>query len=188
MITFTSIFTTDVDLLDAKSPPGIFGIGVPEDNKIVERLKNAGVQRRNVDIRASVAWLRQYMYPSYGAGAGGDSDGVGQGAGATKAPSKLRLVLPNSGIGLAGADTINVDSVFVVMTQCDITYEQFFPNGLPRIATVSLGFAEIPQQDGYIRFPEWTEDMAKAVSGANGLTLGYKFTPKKQGGVVGNGD
>jgi len=170
LLTFTAIFTTDVDLIANQS--SFLQIG--EDNSMSERLTASGVGSRNVDIRAAVAWLRQYLLPSYE----GSSTATG-GRILTNAPSKLRLLLPNSGIGLAGGDSVSVDSVRCVMTQCDVTHEVFFPSGLPRITTVSLAFAQVAQDGGHITFPR-SDGMKAHVDGKGGKgIIGYKFRVKK---------
>lgn len=174
LINFTAVFTTDVDLISAEPPPGMFSRG--NQNNIVERLKQAGVTRRNADLRAAFAWLRQYVYPEYKHGESGQVVG---GKPLTLAPARLRLVMPNSGIGLAGMSTNTPDSVRVIMTQCDITVEGWFPNGLPRVATVDLAFGEIAQIGGTIAFPSRTDELHKEIRGDEGAsTTGYKFTPK----------
>lgn len=172
LLSFTAIFTTDVDLLaNQPADPESFLSG--DDNKMVDRLSASGVGSRNTDIRAAVAWLRQYMLPSY------DDGNTFLGRPLTKSPKRLILLLPNSGIGLAGGDSVNVDSVKCVMTQCDVNHEQFFPNGLPRITTVSLAFAQIAQEGGQIVFPS-TQGMTPHVNGDKGSrTLGYKFKVTK---------
>ena len=85
--------------------------------------------KSTVNIAAAIAWLRQYTYPRY------DKN-------VAKAPNKVILYLPNSGIvGIQGY----VDSIVAVMTQCDVTYEVFHRNGAPRLAVVQLSFTETVQ-------------------------------------------
>jgi hypothetical protein len=98
----------------------------------------------------------------------------------TRAPPKLRLVLPRSGIGLAGGSTTTPDSVRCIMTQCDVTYEQFFPNGLPRVATVALGFAEVAQVGGTIQFPGRSKALRDEILGGGRASTGYNFIPKSR--------
>lgn len=147
LLSFTAVFTCDVD----------YGRGVPASatstaeveqqvsgqEALRTRLKNVGQLRRNPDLRGAVAWLRRYMVPTYDASF-------------TYAPNKLRLFLPNSGIGYAGgSDGVysNPDSIACVMTQCEVTYEAFFPSGWCRALSVSLSFAQIPQFNGGVFFP-----------------------------------
>lgn len=93
--------------------------------------------KRDVDLRAVVAWLRWFTYPHYGAG-----DDV-----RAYEPAKCLLVLPNTKLGYNGSDYI-----VCVMTQCDVTYEAWFPSGFPRIIEVSLEFAEVVQEGASVRF------------------------------------
>lgn len=148
VISFTAIFTSDVDLLS--------------DEQGYMQMKQNGLLRRNVDVRTALLWLRRFMLPSYGKEAG-------LGTPLTQAPNKLKLRIPNSGIGMQGGAELNgpdsdmvypdgntyvlADALTAIMTQCDITYEAFFPSGLPRIATVQLAFAQVAQHGGYVSFP-----------------------------------
>ena len=187
LITFTAMFTTDVDLLigSAQKTGALANFGRGEGD-ILDRLQAAGEGRRNVDIRSAIVWLRRYMLPSYQSV---DNAGV-KGTTLTHAPSKLLLGMPNSGIGLSGGDsgfTSSPDSVVCVMTQCDVTYEAFFPSGLPRVASVSLAFAQVPQFGGFVQFPHRGVQMDNALHQANEgsppLFFGYNLIPRtKRGG------
>lgn len=186
LITFTAVFTSDVDLISATPPGGLASV-LGGSGNIVNRLKNAGEARRNVDIRSAVAWLRRYMLPTYGDGGKQDArQGAKLGVPLTFAPAKLLLFMPKSGIGLAGGSSGGPgsdNSVLCVMTQCDITYEKFFPSGLPRVATVGLSFAQVAQFGGRISFPRRDDAMDEAVFGlrsASGYTLGPRT---KNGGT-----
>lgn len=174
IISFTSVFTADVDLL--------------QDTQLFTKLASKGHIRRNVDIRSALVWLRRFMLPSYAVGASG-----GVGVPLARSPRKLLLWIPNSGIGLLGGDTTNAvmaaegdlhtaaaaafagtviagtvtDEVLCVMTQCDVTYEAFFPSGLPRIASVQLTFAQVAQRGGLISFPSVTPKLDNLVEKGN---------------------
>lgn len=163
LITFTAVFTSDVDLLPPRRP----GQSSAEASSgLVSRVKAAGVNSRNTDIRAAVAWLRRYTLPTYARNI-------------TYSPSKLRLSLPGSGIGVAGgaiAGSVLDDTVICVMTQCDVTYEAFFPSGLPRYVTVNVSFAQIPQMNGQVLFPARNDLYDNYVTATGGSTsLGYDF-------------
>jgi hypothetical protein len=159
LISFTAVFTCDVDygagsLISEEDAANIVNIS----SSLRERLQGAGQLQRNPDLRGAVAWLRRYMLPTY------SND-------YTFAPNKLRLYLPNSGIGYAGgSDETNTsrDSIHCVMTQCDVTYEAFFPSGFLRAITVSLAFAQIPQFNGGVFFPH-----ANDGSGIQTIAAGY---------------
>lgn len=175
LINFTAQFTCDVDLITAQGTTGLTAL-VSGASTIRDRLKAAGVDGRNVDIRAAIGWLRRFVLPTYDNG--GNKGQVVEGYPLTKAPSKLRLVMPNSGIGLAGGSPTTPHSVRVVMTQCDVTYDAFFPSGLPRVASVQLGFAEVPQYGGYIDFPSASDHMFRE----SDITFGYYVMPKTKAG------
>lgn len=172
LLTMTAVFTSDIDIVSATTPSSLGQqVNLDEDNKIVERIRSAGVSDRNADIRSAVAWLKQYTYPYY-------KSTSGPSAQLTIAPTKLILVMPNSGIGLAGMNATNPDQVVVVMTQCDVTYEAWFPSGLPRIATVALSFAEIGQVSGGIVFPGRNQDVVDVIDGKNqSVATSYSFQP-----------
>lgn len=98
---------------------------------VIGALKNGFDESTNPNIDQAVAWLRSKTYPTY------DNN-------IASAPTKLLLVFPNSGI-TSYVKGIAIDSLPVIMTECNVTYESFFRNGVPRIVTVSLQFAEIVQ-------------------------------------------
>lgn len=163
-IAFTAVFTSDVD------PVYIVREGLEES------IRSEGTQRDIVDIRSAITWLRRFVLPTYS----GES-----GLGVTP-PKKLLLVMPNSGIGLYGGGSSNgpgplggnQDSIVCVMTQCDVQLEAFFPSGAPRVASVQLGFAQIPQYNGQVEFPGISAGMEAAVDGNRGVTIGYRLPAK----------
>ena len=103
-------------------------------------------QPRDVYIPAAIAWLRAFTYPEY------SSDGKGlksSRAARPFPPRKLILGLPGMRINF-GENTLPPDEMYAIMTQCDVVYEGFFPDGTPRFARVDLAFAEIVQIGGKI--------------------------------------
>lgn len=142
LITFTAMFTTDLD-------PGYHTrtelTERSQQRQALEQLKEKGYGTRNVDVRGAITYLRSCLMPTY------ETDKV-------IAPPVLILEIPGSGIGIAGGhapenDTA-FDSIWCLMTQCDVEYRQFFPqSGLPRIAAVTLAFAQVGQFAGGISFP-----------------------------------
>lgn len=130
-ISFSAVFTTDhaPDDLNVRNED-------PYTNKL--GVEGPGTRRgtRDIDIRAAIAWLRYFTYPYYDPSSGFSHE-----------PPKVILVLPNTRIGYDGSDY-----VIAVMTQCDVTYEAWFPNGFPRIAEVQLQFSEVVQHGGSVRF------------------------------------
>lgn len=155
LISFTAIFTTDTDHYQANSATGRAANDDPASQALSQRasaqlgrLKGSGVTDYNIYIPAAITWLRRFMYPSYG-------PSVGVGVPTTKAPRKLMLTMPGTYIsrGGMGQGTSGLGGIHVIMTQCDVTYQQVFPSGNPRIAEVSLAFAETPQRAGRVHFP-----------------------------------
>jgi len=174
LISFTVTFTCDVDLLNA--------VDQSASTELYQRLKNAGQERRNVDIRSAIMWLRGYMLPSYqDTSIQAQINDTTGGTQLTLAPRKLVLSMPGTGIGYAGGDDrlAGADSVVCIMTQCDVTYEALFPSGLPRAATVQLAFAQIAQVKGAIQFPERSKFFDSVRKGGEpGRFFGYSFPPK----------
>jgi hypothetical protein len=161
LISFTAVFSTDVNL----------GLSYTTAFSLHERLKGAGHEDRNVDIRAAVSVLRDKMMPLYP-----KSTTPTQ----VKAPPKLLLYLPGTGIGWAGGFNTGAPeaehSVICIMTQCDVSWESFFPNGLPRLATVQLSFAQLAQRGGRVVFPSSRTTPLSS-------SIGYTLTSKN--GVTG---
>lgn len=92
--------------------------------------------KHNVDVAAAVTWLRTLKRPAY-------VDGVDF----ALPPSLLYLVIPNTPIGRNMSDRM-----LCLMTQCDVTYQKWFPDGTIRLAKVSLSFAETIQMPGNTKF------------------------------------
>lgn len=154
LITFTAIFTSDMDVID-----------VPQS-------RQGATSRDNIDIRAALLWLRRHMLPRYSSESSNTTNPVAHRQTAatrsrTFAPRKLRLYIPNSGLGLAGggrsAADISDDAVTVLLTQCEINYQGWFPSGLPQSVEVQLSFAETPQIGGRVFFPSVTNEIDRLV-------------------------
>jgi len=126
-ITFQATFTAEIDVgLAALAPaglsaPGLGGAFTPSE-------------RYTVDVRAAMALLQSYMMGDI------EEDGV------VLAPRRLELYLPNSGLGGGSGDESD-DNALVILRSAPYNYEGFFPSGTPRIATVSLQFNEVVQQN-----------------------------------------
>lgn len=177
-IGFTAVFTSDIDLIVASNAATNLVGGA---QSLDEGLTSQALRARNVDIRAAVAWLRQYQLPTY-------TGTSGQGRAFISPPKKLRLYIPNSGIGLAGGEPASGgnalhDAINCILTQCEVTWEAFFPSGLPRKVSVQLTFAQIAQMGGSVQFPHAGPHMAKAVEGSIGdarNSLGYRLAPRRK--------
>lgn len=85
----------------------------------------------NVDIESEIRFLRAFCYPSYA---------TLDGASVSYPPPIALLCLPGMGLNEDGSDVIAA-----VMTTCDVTYTLAFPNGKPRMASVSLAFRQVVQ-------------------------------------------
>lgn len=133
VISFTAIFTTD--LSHDYGLIDLLQLNVPADIYLDKK--------RNPDLRAAARWLRWYTYPLY------DGEGI------PTPPPKLLLVFPGTQMAFDGADDMNA-----VMTQCDITYLDFFPSGAPRRMEAQLSFTEIVQVDGKVTFVSRDVDAA----------------------------
>lgn len=173
VISFTAVFTSDMDLL----APG-------SGEKLVTELKNVGQLQRNVDIRSAVAWLRFFMHPSFG-------NPVDVGVPIAQAPSRLKLIAPGTGIGISGGNARTLedkDEMLCIMTQCDVTYEALFPSGYPRVVTVGLAFAQIAQlaDTGAVVFPDANTMLPHIPgSGEEGGPFGYTLEVVSKDGQPG---
>lgn len=101
---------------------------------------------RNPDIPSAIAWLRSFMYPEYSQDGTGFSTEIPN---RPKPPRKLILGLPGVRINW-GVPVLPSSEVFCIMLSCDSNYMGFFSDGTPRMAKVSLTFAEIVQVQGRI--------------------------------------
>lgn len=95
----------------------------------------------NVNVKGMIRYLRLFCYPSYSEMEGGYQGAI--------APPIAILNIPNFGLNEDGSD-----SIYAVMTGCDVTYQLAFPDGTPRYAVVSLTFKQVVQNvtDGNIYF------------------------------------
>jgi hypothetical protein len=145
---------------------------------------------RVIDVRSALTWLRRYIMPSYGSTT--SSNGVNNsGVPLTQAPSILLLQMSDSGIGSYGGfagrnlerklkstswpkgqgHLGQVNSIYCIMTRCDIEIESCFHTGQPRIATVELNFAQTAQYGGTVRFPGRTSALNELVEEGQNTAL-----------------
>jgi hypothetical protein len=136
-LSFESVFTSELNLKRG----GTFGLlggldGGSSAANIANSVANSLVPSTiyTVDVAAALARLRSWMMPKYGAGGR---------LGETDPPKILTLVFPNTKLGGKGGALS--DSVTVILRSAPITYEAWFPDGSPRVATVALTFNEIVQ-------------------------------------------
>jgi hypothetical protein len=184
-VSFTAIFSADIDF-------GRSGNGSVA-RRSYDLLRGTEAERATQDIRTALMYLRSFMYPRYGI------DQSGQGRARTFAPRKCKIVLPNSGIGTIGGileteQNVDADCLICIMNTCDITYDAFFPSGIPRLATVSLSFAQVPQYKGRVRFPQSATTLVEDADGvassfgetvlggiAASAAVNYKTQQRQQG-------
>jgi hypothetical protein len=143
-LTFTGIFTTDTEPNlgeGAANPLAVASDASPYNAEAGNVGIASGLKlgTRDVDLRAVVSWLRYFTYPLY---EGQTADDI-----RVFEPPKVLLVMPNSKLAHNGNDHITA-----IMTLCEVTYQEWFPNGFPRIIEVALEFAEVVQTNGRVRF------------------------------------
>jgi hypothetical protein len=137
IISFSAIFATDYTHVTT------VGNGLSTVNSALDILKNsvnaigsallgAKVDPELVNVSAAISWLRSKTYPDYPKGQ------------VMSAPPRLILYLPGSGIS-SYVGPYHTDSIPCLIRSCNVEYEAFFNNGAPRIAVVSLEFAETIQ-------------------------------------------
>jgi hypothetical protein len=156
-ISFTAIFSRDNEL--ATNPDATIGLGTLDIAANV-----TANDLRNVDIPGAVAWLRQFMMPTY----------TVNGAKAERSLPPKRLVLVLPGVRMNHTNpAFGANEVPCIMTQCDVVYQAFFPSGTPRLTAVTLAFAETIQLDGGVS----PQDSQQAEFVGKQL---YRFNPTKK--------
>lgn len=144
---FTAVFTTDTEPehLPLSGSADIAGEIQQFGDANAYPTENAGITAglkigtRDLDLRAVVSWLRYFTYPYY---SGKTAEDI-----RVFEPPKILLVMPNTKLGHTGNDHITT-----IMTQCEVTYQEWFPSGFPRMLEVALEFAEVVQENGRVRF------------------------------------
>ena len=130
-ISFQAVFTAEINETSTGAATGI-------PNNPTELTPSS---RFTVNVSAALDKIRSWMRPAYGRGGR---------LGLTDPPKILTLVFPGTGLS-GGGGTVIGDPISVILRSAPITYEAWFPNGEPRIATVDLQFSEIvqsPADDG----------------------------------------
>lgn len=179
VLSIDTVFTAEVDLWkpDTSNP---FSTVEEIGNKISSFIKNpissaiASIRPQNygdnhVDVARGVSWLMSKTYPTY------------TGSNSVKPPPKLALYMPNSGIQTYINGLPIDDTFYCIMTRCNARYTSFFRSGAPRIAEVSLSFAEIVQvgsQWGFVSRDTFIyNDGAENPKGLPKPKYGYKNLP-----------
>lgn len=95
----------------------------------------------NEDVVAAIKYFRAFTYPSYQPDEAGFEVSYN--------PPVAILHLPGMGLGDissgAGIAPEGPDVFFGVMTTCDYSIEHAFPNGVPKLARLSLAFEQVVQ-------------------------------------------
>jgi len=136
-ISFEAVFTSDLNLKRGGTFGFVGGVPTPGNaSNVANSVANSLVPSTiyTVDIVGALSKLRAWMMPKYGKGGR-----LGQ----TDPPKILTLVFPNTKLGGKGGALS--DAVTVILRSAPITYESWFPDGSPRVATVQLTFNEIVQ-------------------------------------------
>jgi hypothetical protein len=134
-LSFEAVFTSELNssrTVDPSGAGGAAGRAANIANSIANSFSPSSIY--TVDVAAGLARLRSWMMPKYAPGGR---------LGETDPPKILTLVFPNTKLGGKGGALS--DSVTVIMRSAPITYESWFPDGSPRIATVALTFSETVQ-------------------------------------------
>lgn len=97
----------------------------------------------NVDIKEQIRFLRGFCYPTYS-----ETEGIVN----ALPPPIMILDVPKLGLNEEGGDTI-----YCLMTGCDVTYNLLFRDGTPRSATVALTLRQIVQTKDGVRFKGFGE-------------------------------
>jgi len=127
-ITFEAVFTAEINTTRTSLSQPLAGLGGPLATGAAAGFLPSTPY--TVDVAAALSKIRSWMLPKYGKGGR---------LGETDPPKILMLVFPNT--KLAG----NSDLITVILRSAPVTYESWYPNGQPRIATVQLTFNEIVQ-------------------------------------------
>lgn len=126
VISFPAVFTADKN----PEPLGLFQAALTGSFEFGLSDLFDKTRKDTVDIPAAIAFLRKFTCPDY-------SQFV------ASPPPFAIVYLPNSGI--IGRVNHALDSIVGAMIQCDVTYEKFHRNGMPRIVVVQLAFLEVVQ-------------------------------------------
>lgn len=173
-ISFTAAFTSDVDFVGESENEA------EAAQNMRERLDASGVGLQSVYIPAAISWLRRYMLPRYS-----PTEKTGVGTPIVEPPPVLLLAFPKAArFDRAGGTTAYADAMPCLMQTCDVTYEQFFPSGTPRIATVSLSFVEVAQVGNSVIFPQAPEIHDSTAEGVSDEQL-YRYYPSNRNSTSG---
>jgi len=156
-ISFQAVFSrdrtyTDDEKSSIRSPGPTSSLGVQAQRaagRASFQWGQSGIkdESRNVDIPSAIAYLRSFLDPEYSTNGQDTSSTVPD---RPHPPRKMILGLPGMRINW-GVPSLPADEMYSIMTQCDVNYDGFFPDGSPRMARVDLSFAEIIQIQGTVK-------------------------------------
>jgi hypothetical protein len=169
VVSFEAIFTRDrtYTSAEARAVQGRSGLGGGQSNGLGNIGVSSNSDPRNVDIPSAITWLRSFLLPWY------SDDGKGTYSSTPNRPHPPRkLILGLPGVRLNwGVPTMPSEQMNAIMTSCEVVYDGFFHDGTPRMAKVSLAFAEIIQVGGRITCHNAEN---KNILGLSGYTLDDK--------------
>jgi hypothetical protein len=172
VVSFEAIFTRDRTYTDSERE-GIssrIGLGAGQTKGADSFNIASNSDPRNVDIPSAVAWLRSFLLPWY------SSDGKKFSPTPLRPRPPRKLILGLPGVRLNwGVPSLPSEQMNAIMTACEVVYEGFFHDGTPRIAKVSLAFAEIIQVGGRIVVHK-AEDQTAVGMGGYTLNIQSKGT------------
>jgi hypothetical protein len=141
MFSFTAVFSRDMN--------GEIGHDVEES-------------KFDVDVDAAIAWLRLLSFNDY--------QDVGDVKDAAIAPPVLWLWFNKTKLNynkkISSSLDHSEDGVYCIMTEVSVTRSNWFQDGTVKLASVSLGFAEV-MQVGYDIYPYGRSDFRRMAEGYN---------------------
>lgn len=115
----------------------------------------------NISVKEQIQWMRQFYLPDYT-----QADVSGVQSTVSVPPPICMICFPKMGLN---EDTSDV--IWAVLTQFDEEYVLCFPNGEPRMATVSLGFKQVIQWPGQGLIPKSRSMLNKSVVGGKTVPM-----------------
>lgn len=147
-ISFDAVLTSDFTKGTGQNPLGAFGAVAETVTSFIKSpaataistLSSGGQDPydpdgstgKNVNIAAGISWFRSKLYPTY------------KGNEPVKPPPKLLLVVEGTEMS-SYVGSYKTGVIPCIMSRCDVSYESFFRDGSPRVATLSLEFWETVQ-------------------------------------------
>jgi len=131
-ITFQAQFVSEVDVNFAD----LLRLTDAGAAAAVEAARFTPSEKYIVDVGAALARLQSYMMPTYLQS--------GANKGRAVAPPRMKLYFPGMSLG-GGSANKGIDEVLTILRSAPITIQSCHPDGSPKLAEVSLQFAEVIQ-------------------------------------------